>query len=63
MCAGEAAGIAMGLVMLGTKQSTAIEDMVAVSIKVLRVLKNNPIKYHSTKSTYWPLEHRQSVQR
>lgn len=26
---GEAAGIAMGLVMLGTKQSTAIEDMVA----------------------------------
>ena len=52
MCAGEAAGIAMGLVMLGTKQSTAIEDMVAVSIKVLRVLTNNPIKYHSTKSTY-----------
>ena len=29
---GEAAGIAMGLVMLGTKSAMAIEDMVAVSI-------------------------------
>ena len=29
---GEAAGIAMGLVMLGTKSATAIEDMVAVSM-------------------------------
>ena len=29
---GEAAGLAMGLVMLGTKSATAIEDMVAVSI-------------------------------
>ena len=29
---GEAAGIAMGLVMLGTKSARAIEDMVAVSI-------------------------------
>ena len=28
---GEAAGLAMGLVMLGTKSCTAIEDMVAVS--------------------------------
>ena len=28
---GEAAGIAMGLVMLGTKSAMAIEDMVAVS--------------------------------
>ena len=28
---GEAAGLAMGLVMLGTKSATAIEDMVAVS--------------------------------
>ena len=29
--AGEAAGIAMGLVMLGTKSAGAIEDMVTVS--------------------------------
>ena len=29
---GEAAGLAMGLVMLGTKSPMAIEDMVAVSI-------------------------------
>ena len=28
---GEAAGLAMGLVMLGTKSAMAIEDMVAVS--------------------------------
>ena len=28
---GEAAGIAMGLVMLGSKSAAAIEDMVAVS--------------------------------
>ena len=31
---GEAAGLAMGLVMLGTKSGTAIEDMVAVSALV-----------------------------
>lgn len=30
--AGEAAGIAMGLVMLGTKSPGAIEDMVTVSL-------------------------------
>lgn len=30
--AGEAAGIAMGLVMLGTKSAGAIEDMVTVSV-------------------------------
>lgn len=29
---GEAAGIAMGMVMLGSKHAPAIEDMVAVSI-------------------------------
>jgi len=29
---GEAAGLAMGLVMVGTKSAQAIEDMVAVSI-------------------------------
>lgn len=29
---GEAAGLAMGLVMLGTKHANAIEDMLAVSI-------------------------------
>ena len=32
MFVGEAAGLAMGLVMVGTKSSQAIEDMVAVSI-------------------------------
>lgn len=31
---GEAAGVAMGLVMLGSKSATAIEDMVAVSSSV-----------------------------
>lgn len=30
--AGEAAGIAMGLTMLGTKSAGAIEDMVTVSV-------------------------------
>lgn len=30
-CTGEAAGIAMGMVMLGSKNASAIEDMVAVS--------------------------------
>lgn len=29
---GEAAGIALGLVMVGSKSASAIEDMVAVSI-------------------------------
>lgn len=33
--AGEAAGIAMGMVMLGSKEAQAIQDMVAVSILVL----------------------------
>lgn len=32
---GEAAGLAMGLVMLGTKHANAIEDMLAVSIQHL----------------------------
>lgn len=31
---GEAAGIAMGMVMLGSKSTQAIEDMVAVSQKI-----------------------------
>lgn len=31
---GEAAGIAMGMVMLGSKSTQAIEDMVAVSKKI-----------------------------
>lgn len=31
MISGEAAGLAMGLVMVGTKSAQAIEDMVAVS--------------------------------
>lgn len=33
--AGEAAGIAMGLVMLGTKSAGAIEDMVTVSMSMI----------------------------
>ena len=33
--AGEAAGIAMGLVMLGTKSAGAIEDMVTVSTSMI----------------------------
>ena len=33
---GEASGIAMGLVMLGTKSARAIEDMVAVSIRIVK---------------------------
>ena len=33
---GEASGIAMGLVMLGTKSARAIEDMVAVSIGIVK---------------------------
>lgn len=32
---GEAAGVAMGLVMLGSKSATAIEDMVAVSYGII----------------------------
>lgn len=36
--AGEAAGIAMGLVMLGTKSAGAIEDMVTVSCPTLAVI-------------------------
>ena len=36
--AGEAAGIAMGLVMLGTKSAGAIEDMVTVSYLCLNIL-------------------------
>lgn len=32
---GEAAGVAMGLVMLGSKSATAIEDMVAVCILII----------------------------
>jgi len=36
---GEAAGIAMGMVMLGSKSTQAIEDMVAVSlIHILHIL-------------------------
>ena len=35
---GEASGIAMGLVMLGTKSARAIEDMVAVSIAIVKCL-------------------------
>ena len=35
--AGEAAGIAMGLVMLGTKSAGAIEDMVTVSMIMCRI--------------------------
>lgn len=31
LLSGEAAGLAMGLVMLGTKHASAIEDMLAVS--------------------------------
>lgn len=36
-CTGEAAGIAMGMVMLGSKNASSIEDMVAVSF-VLKIL-------------------------
>ena len=32
MCTGEAAGIAMGLVMVGTRSSSAIGDLLTVSI-------------------------------
>lgn len=35
---GEAAGLAMGLVMLGSKSPTAIEDMVSVRIISLRIV-------------------------
>ena len=35
--AGEAAGIAMGMVMLGSKEAQAIQDMVAVSTSPLRL--------------------------
>lgn len=45
--AGEAAGIAMGMVMLGSKEAQAIQDMVAVSILVLpwalRGERKNPV--------------------
>lgn len=45
---GEAAGIAMGLVMLGSKSAAAIEDMVAVSSFIFQIF----ITIHFTKRFY-----------
>lgn len=42
---GEAAGIAMGMVMLGSKNASAIEDMVSVSTKINFALPSHPCVY------------------
>lgn len=42
---GEAAGIAMGMVMLGSKNASAIEDMVAVSVEIRFCLKQLCVIY------------------
>lgn len=47
---GEAAGIAMGMVMLGSKSTQAIEDMVAVS--VLLFIFRNFKYYRKIKTTF-----------
>ena len=44
---GEAAGIAMGMVMLGSKHAPAIEDMVAVSFCIF---------YNETREVFLKLE-------
>lgn len=42
---GEAAGIAMGMVMLGSKNASAIEDMVAVStLFIIYISRNGSLK-------------------
>jgi 26S proteasome regulatory subunit N2 len=42
---GEAAGIAMGMVMLGSQAAHAIEDMVGVSVIVSIAWKPNQLKF------------------
>ena len=60
--AGEAAGIAMGLVMLGTKSAGAIEDMVTVSTSMIMWRIHSlfgvgvPKNDQNVLKTYWEFE-------
>ena len=42
---GEAAGVGMGLVMLGTCSEIAIKDMIEVSNKIMYIMYNNVFIY------------------
>lgn len=49
---GEAASLAMGLLMIGSKSDTAITDMISVSVSIAREILLPPLTFNYIRRTY-----------